>query len=676
MEAIINEDKKENIEDNSDSDSKKTINYFYGQEYFEMESKLNEIKDSSKLYFNIIANEYSNKIQLLINEFHAHFSKVIKKMKNSFEIQNKDIGEEKIDEKKTKMIKNYAKKYVDRFNSIITMNEQIYQNLKKNLDTLLNFVDITSKSLDNENPTHAFLDKELVNIINNWMFLKIDFQNYDLIPTFSNNLIDNNFKDLIFKVCGSKSFSVNLTKNNNNIPKDVYVDNLKRCKDQLSCLKINDVQEVDDCFAEGVKYPKLKSLSIKNCSFNNFKYFSIFPNLEKLNVNLCFNMDLKMLEHLSVNSITELYLINNGFINSDFKKIVSDLMKSDALRKNLSILSFDDNNLSKIDFGEMIFSSKQSFHSLKEMDFRKNKIYKFIINPEYFPALKIVNLCYNNFANSFFDAYKKYLFLLSGNVFLMDDDLCNKYYTDLERKLNMPLPPFKNLCLSYAPKSFSQNYISKIKIGNSLLLNLTYLDLSFNHMNCDTFFSFIKNNKRCLNIKRFNLNGNELDDTFFEKYLDNNYNEIFENLECLNLNNNLIGGSKDVNYEDDEPILEEYKNFEKLIYKLRLMYKFIKSNRNLKLLTIIRNPISRLCKMIESKTEDINKIVIIKNDEIIINCFYTFLLKIKKELIGDDNQETGRKNLNIRYDCRSIINQDLINFNFKDLLIVFKNEGP
>jgi hypothetical protein len=652
------------------------INSFYGKDYLEIETKLNEIKKSSKIYFNEIATEYSNKCQQLINEFHTHFYKITKKIKNAFELENEEEVEVIIDEKKAALIQNYSKKYIDSFNSVLSMNEQIFENIKKNLSILLNFVDITSKSLDNENPTHVFLDKELINIINNWMFFQIHFKNYNFIPSFNKNYIDKELKVLLFNVCEKKSFYIDLTKNNNlNLNRDVYVENLKNSKDQLSYLKINDIQDVDNYFSDKVKYPSLKSLLIKNCSFSNSNYFSKFPNLEKLNINLCFNLDLKMLDHLSFNNITELYLINNGLINSDFKKIISDyLVKSDSLRKNLTILSFSDNNLSKIDFEQMVFSNKHTFHSLKEIDFRKNKIYKYKMNPEFFPSLKIINLCYNNFTSSCFKEYKNYLVQLSGNVFLMDDGLCENYYTELQKKLNMPLPSFNNLCLSYAPKSFSQNYLSNVKIGNSILFNLTYLDLSFNHMSCDTFFSFIKNNKRCLNIKRFNLSGNQIDDTFFEKYLDNDYNEMFDNLECLNLNNNLIGGSTDIDYKDDDPIKEDNKDYEKLIYKLRLIYTFIKANRNLKLLTMIRNPISKICKMIECKKEEIDKIVVKQNDKIVINCFYTFLLKIKEELICDKNQETDRKNLNIRFDCRSIINQDLCNFNFDDLIIIFKNE--
>ena len=320
----------------------------------------------------------------------------------------------------------------------------------------------------------------------------------------------------------------------------------------------------------------------------------------------------------------------------------------------------------------MIFTSKQSFYSLKELNFEKNKIYKFSLNPELFPALKFINLCYNNFTSSCFNEYKDTVVLLSGSAFLMDNVLCANYYSELERKLNKTPLAIKNLCLSYGPKSFSEKYITNVRIDNSLLVNLLYLDLSFNHMNCDTFFSFIKNNKRILNIKSFNLSGNELDDTFFEKYLENNYYKMFQYLENLNLNNNLIGEENDIIYKDEDPIKEDYKSFEKIIYKLRLIYKFINENKNLKLISITRNPICKYFKIIESNEEEIkNSVLKNGNDKIIINCFYSFLLKIKKELI-EGNIGEKRQELNIKFDCRAIINQDLMNFKFDQELIIFK----
>jgi len=314
------------------------------------------------------------------------------------------------------------------------MNEQIFENIKKNINILINFIDITSKSLDRKDPTHAFLDKEFKNIINNWMFLNINFQNYDFIKVLNNDDIREDMKNILFNVCENKSFYMKID-NNKNISKDIFSKNLKRCNKQLSYLKFNEINDIDSYFSKNdLQFQNLKTLEIKDTSLKNHQFLKRFPNLEKLNLSLC-HLNLKILENLSSN-ITELYFVKSGFINSDFNKIMSDyLLKCDSLRKNLTLLSFADNNLSKVDFNQIVFQSKQSFNSLKELDLQKNKIYKFSINPEYFQDLKVINLCYNNFTNSCFNEYKDILVLLSGNIFLMDNVLCGNYYTELEKKL-------------------------------------------------------------------------------------------------------------------------------------------------------------------------------------------------------------------------------------------------
>lgn len=667
---IITPESQNEIREVNNSNSKR-INEIYGDEYFEMESQLKEMKKKSKIYFNNLSSEYSKKYEELIKAFENHFSKITKKIQNSFELNNPANGDESIDDKIFYLIRNYSKIYLDSFNSILIMNEQIFENIKKNINTLLNFIDITSKSLDKKEPTHAFLDKEFKNIINNWMFLNINFQNYDFIKVLNTEDISKDMKNILFNVCENKSFYMKID-NNGKIPKEIYSNNLNRCNKQLSYLKFTEINDADSFFNKSdLEFHNLKTLEIKDTFLKNNQFLKKFPKLEKLNFSLC-HLDLRILENLS-NNITELYLVKSGFINSDFNKIMSDyLLKCDSLRKNLKILSFADNNLSKIDFSQVVFQSKQSFNSLKEIDFQKNKIYKFSINPEYFQELKVINLCYNNFTKSCFNEYKDILVLLSGNIFLMDNVLCGNYYAELEKKLNKYLPIVKSISLSYIPKLISQNYISNVKIGNPLLINLLNLDLSYNHMNCDTFFSFIKNNKRCLNIKKFNLNGNELDDTFFEKFINNHYNELFYNLEYLYINNNLIGGEADVEYKDKTPIQEEVKDYEKIIYKLRLIYKFIEANKKLQRLSITRNPISKICHIKDDKDEKIRKsIVKYENDKIIINCFYSFLLKVKKEFIKDSD----RAEFNIRYDCRSNINLDLCDFNFDEKLIIFKSDN-
>ena len=201
-----------------------------------------------------------------------------------------------------------------------------------------------------------------------------------------------------------------------------------------------------------------------------------------------------------------------------------------------------------------------------------------------------------------------------------------------------------------------------------MLINLNTLNLSYNGLYCETFFSFIEKNKECLNLRTLNLIGNEFDDTFFEKYLNLGLNKIFSNLTKLYLNDNQIGNNCDIIYKDDEQISKI--DFEKDIFKLRLLYKFISENNNLKKLTINKNPISEKY-IILYESDDIpkdreEKIIKNKEGKIIINCFYSFLLKIKNDL-------QDRNDFNIEFDCIYDINLNSQNFPYAQQQIAFNS---
>ena len=652
--------KRENL--NNLEFDKDIYNKIYGQEYFNLESKLNSINESFQSYFDKISEEYTNKFQKLTNSYYSYFAKSLKKIQNSFDTI---INKENSDKKQIKLIQDYSKKYIDKFQNILNFYEQILANLQNNINVLLNFFDIISDSIE-ANPIDIFLNKEIKNIINNWMFLKLKIDDYNIKEIINSQEVDDKIKKLIFNACENKSFKMSIDSTKAEEEKLSEINNDKR-NYHLSILK---VKNFEDYFKNNnIIYPKLKSLYIKNSYFDS-NFNRKFPNLEKIQINSCYNFNLDILENLP-NNIIEINLDNNGLINSEFNRIFSEyLTKNDFIKRNLKKISFKNNNISKIDFNQLVFSSKNTFHSLKEINVSKNRIYKFMIDPQFFPSLKVINLCYNCLSSSYFKELKDILILQSGNPFLMNSNLCINYYSNLKQKLDNNIHITDNISITYIPKDVSINYISNIKLHNKFLINLLSLDLSFNHLNNDSLFSFIRNNKPCLNIKEINLNGNELNDIFFEKYLDNKFYELFDKLKIIYMNNNLIGDESEINYKDDVPILERYKNLEKIIYKMRLIFKFLKLNKNLKLFSITRNPIGNYFQIKEnSEKKLLKRLVYDENNKVNINCFYTFLLKIRDEINYDN---PGRKELNIIFDCPLDINKNSNEFNYNENIISFK----
>ena len=652
--------KRENL--NNLEFDKDIYNKIYGQEYFNLESKLNSINESFQSYFDKISEEYTNKFQKLTNSYYSFFAKSLKKIQNSFDTI---INKENSDKKQIKLIQDYSKKYIDKFQNILNFYEQILANLQNNINVLLNFFDIISDSIE-ANPIDIFLNKEIKNIINNWMFLKLKIDDYNIKEIINSQEVDDKIKKLIFNACENKAFKMSIDSTKAEEEKLSEINNDKR-NYHLSILK---VKNFEDYFKNNnIIYPKLKSLYIKNSYFDS-NFNRKFPNLEKIQINSCYNFNLDILENLP-NNIIEINLDNNGLINFEFNRIFSEyLTKNDFIKRNLKKISFKNNNISKIDFNQLVFSSKNTFHSLKEINVSKNRIYKFMIDPQFFPSLKVINLCYNCLSSSYFKEIKDILILQSGNPFLMNSNLCINYYSNLKQKLDNNIHITDNISITYIPKDMSINYISNIKLHNKFLINLLSLDLSFNHLNNDSLFSFIRNNKPCLNIKEINLNGNELNDIFFEKYLDNKFYELFDKLKIIYMNNNLIGDESEINYKDDVPILERYKNLEKIIYKMRLIFKFLKLNKNLKLFSITRNPIGNYFQIKEnSEKKLLKRLVYDENNKVNINCFYTFLLKIRDEINYDN---PGRKELNIIFDCPLDINKNSNEFNYNENIISFK----
>ena len=184
----------------------------------------------------------------------------------------------------------------------------------------------------------------------------------------------------------------------------------------------------------------------------------------------------------------------------------------------------------------------------------------------------------------------------------------------------------------------------------------------------------MEKNKECLNLKTLNLKENNLDDTFFEKYLNLGLNKIFSNMQNLYLNDNKIENDINIKYEDDLPIQNIEKKKDE--FKLRLMYKFIEENKNLRKLTITKNPIREkyIINYEPGQNAEISEEYIIKDNEgnIIINSFFSFLLKIKNELLDKDDYKKVRKGFNIGFDCAYDVNLNSDNYPYNSQPIVFK----
>ena len=669
--------------DNIGEIPRETLRNVYGNDFEDIAILLKLEEDSTKQYFHDIMLGLEERYQQFNMNMNTHFVDLTNKITEAFKIDNNNMINTNnlgLQNEKSGLIQKYSKEYVERIKKIISMHKQIFECIKETISILFNFLDI-SKSLDKEKPIQEFLGKEFESIIKSWLFLKLDIEKFDFAQALNNSDLDNNFKNFIFKVCQGKNFVMNITspkqylfeENLNNLSskekekllatkiknKNILRDNCNN----LVKLKITNVNDADTYIEDISSFDNMKSLKFKRVSFKNRsdKFLKNCPKLEKLFICGSRNFELKMLQNLSKH-LTKLSLANNGLVNFEFNNIINNyLKKSNAIRNNLEYLSFANNNLTYIDFNQMITSQKTAFFALKNLNFKKNQIYKFNIPYEYFSDLKSINCCFNSFTRDNFTSNPNILVLQGGNTFLTNINLAKKYYTDLGKKLNTYQINLNYLNLSYLPSILSHDYLSDLKINDTILLGLKKIDLSYNNITNIVFFNFIENNKGILNLKSLNLNGNKLDDLFFEIYLNLKLNNKFTKLTRLHLDDNLFGDDNvEVTYNP-----EEGKIINNKINKIRLLYRFIYENKVLTELTIIKNNIFNDFKILNFDKNSQNQVRKDEKGNIIINCLNSFLWKIKKELLIKSDEQNYRSSFNLKFDCQTDINQNSETFTYE-----------
>ena len=674
----LNSLKNQNILETNFLNNRNILNYIYGDDIFVIIDELSKFKENSKAYLKATQEELNIKYNFFETEVLKYINSTTNKIINAFRL---DISN--LDEETRKIVQELVKEKIIFINKVITLYKQITEIIKQNFLILKNFLD--NFDLNKEFPIQDFFKKEFNNITTSWLFLKLDLEKFDFKNIIEESNLNQNYKDFLMKECHEKSSFMNiiLPENKENDTSNLNIINYKELyKEEINLLSENsnhlvklnmkNVPVIEDFLGKS-KYDKLEKLNLKNSNITDNKIFNQFSSLTKLSIKYCPDLDTSIFNDINLLNLKYLILEKNGFIDQDLDNLISNfILKSPDLIDNLEILSFAYNNLSNIDFNHYLTTPKHVFNSLNSLILNHNEIYKITIDKYYFPELKLLDCSNNNLNSYYFSDLQNddILILQSGNFFLMDDSLCQIYYSNIRNKLaNTDYLSLRKLDLSYMPTLFSNSFLSNININHSLFINLKKLNLSYNGISCDTLFNFFEKNKECLKLRTLNLNGNQLDDTFFERFLNLGLNKIFSNLKKLYLNDNNIGCNDEIDYKDEEPISK--KEYEKDIYKLRLMYKFICENKNLKLITINKNPISeKNIVMYEDIINEEDKEGILiknKNGEIIINDFYSFLIKIKNEL-------TERNDLNIKFDCLYDVNFNSKDFNYESQYIKFQGK--
>ena len=644
----------------------------------EIDNALEQLESSSKKFteeFSALCDEFKVKNKNFLNDIDLFRENLEKK-----------YGQENPNEKVT--LKNKALDSDSRFrtmtekpiqlvNKMTVLYTSLFEMVKSNMNILSHFLN-TAKDLDKRKDLKDFFSEEFKNIVDSWLVMKLDFDNLNINEALNNANVDDNFRNFIIKVYKKKSLKIYVHHMKGEIENE---ESKKKFKEEKKSLNENapnltkltwkNAGDLNKVIDKTMKYPKLKNFSFENGKINDedFTFVQQMPNLEKLSIKYVPNFQVEILIQNLPLKLKMLYLEKLNFVNDDFKIILKKFNYNKDILANLEVFSLAGNNITKADF--TILSSKIVYQSLVEINLKKNKLYKFLYNPENFPKLKFINCCKNNFNKSYFKDAGKIMSLESGNGFLFEPDLCRSYYDSLKKKIcsSDDLPYlFDYLNISFMPKFLSKDYFRDFGLNEQLMNKLKKLDLSYNGINCTEFFAIIEKNNNFSHLHSLNLNGNNIDDTFFEKLMKNN---AFPKLEHLYLNSNRIGDtSVKVQYRDDIPIDKEHQQEKEknLVFKLRLLYKFIEQTPHLNKLTITKNPISEFYSVVKGENADKSDKFIKRDNsgKIAINCLFSMLIKIRDELLTSDFDKEKRKGFNLKFDCRSNVNKNSENYPYND----------
>ena len=193
----------------------------------------------------------------------------------------------------------------------VTYN-QIFNSLKDNLELIDKFIEQTincSENIGKRNPVQIFFSEEFNNIVDCWLFMKIDFGKFDVTEALKKTNLDQDFKIFINKISKNKNLSINVicpkveSSDQNEQKKlkekkDEQIKLISENKSNIVKLHFENAGNITRYTGDKTEFDKLKKLHIENSEIQNGELFKNSKNLERLTIKSCPNASDKLLEFL------------------------------------------------------------------------------------------------------------------------------------------------------------------------------------------------------------------------------------------------------------------------------------------------------------------------------------------------------------------------------------------
>ena len=323
-----------------------------------MDDNNNEINDEEKKEEK---EDYLN----LKNVFDFEIYDVIDQIKEESNLSKEYISKSseeilKLNESFKEDIVSYIKDKTSLYEDLFNLNKDESQNSTIDLKIFTKktiFLNI-SKYLNSQNPSEEFIFNKFEDIINSWLYLKIDFEKFNFNDALKNCRLEENFKKLILDMSKSRKlylkfeFPTIIPDDNNDYDKKIFKKNIETIVDNqpnLIGMEIENLEDFDLVSSKTYKFSKLKKFYIKNVGNKQSFKFEKAPKLEKFRMKCCYKLNVSLLDKFP-EKLKKLYLEKNNFHDKEFYYILDNLiLKNKSIMNNLEILSFEKNNLSKID---------------------------------------------------------------------------------------------------------------------------------------------------------------------------------------------------------------------------------------------------------------------------------------------------------------------------------------
>ena len=473
----------------------------------------------------------------------------------------------KVGEKKNELVKQLE-------NTINELNNN-YEQWKSNFESYLEVIDvIKNEYIKNTNSFQA-----IMNLINNSLFIdmKQNELNNDIINVSNLQKVNDFFKNIsvikeinidlsqyinrFSEITIWRDPDIKIAKGKEDEEKKNDIALINKNVEILNKLKMQNITNIRE-YTQNYHFDNLASLKLYNCQVKNLDFQSTFPSLNKVLFKKSISFDFITLRTMTLN-LQVISFEKCNLITNEFAKIMNLLMDSENIRKSVQSLSFAKNTITSVDLNQYIVHNKQT-PQLIELDFSKNKIFKFMFGPEYAPKIRVINLSNNNLTKYQFYNFKKEktLILANKNLYLTGDKDRIDYLKTLSQQLSSFTFKLQKLSLSGLYNKFNRNELESLIINPQLSATIKRLDLSMCSLENDMLIKFILNNKANFpELQVLNLNDNYINDDFFELYRKHNLHLFFPKLAHVYLNGNDIKGN---NFSQIGLFIQENKQLTKI----------------------------------------------------------------------------------------------------------------